>query len=155
MNGAATRLAVCGIFLIGLMSACSDSSTPAVAPTPTVNLTGTWIGTVTVPDASARMTWTLTQTDMNVTGPVLVALPSGTVLLNGFLTGTLSGSSLTYTITVPPGSIPLQVACSGQIGGTMTVTIGGTSTLSGTPTVTSSTCGTPPFPVGPITLTKQ
>jgi hypothetical protein len=101
------------------------------------------------------MTWTLTQADAtNVTGPVTVGLTSGTVLMNGFLTGTLSGSSLTYTISVGPGGIPTQPTCVGQVGGTMAATIGVTSTLAGTSAVTGSNC-TPPFPGGTITLTRS
>ena len=40
------------------------------------------------------MTWTLAQTGTSVSGPTLVSLPSGTVLMNGFLTGMLSDSTL-------------------------------------------------------------
>jgi hypothetical protein len=100
------------------------------------------------------MTWTLSQTGTAVTGPVVLGLANGTVLMNGFLTGSVSGTTLTYIISVGPGGIPLQPSCAGQITGTMAVTIAGVSTLAGTPTVTSSTC-TPPFPAGSITLTRQ
>ena len=44
--------------------------------------------------------------------------------LNGSLTGTLTGSSLTYAIAVAQGGIPSQPTCTGQLGGTMTVTSG-------------------------------
>jgi hypothetical protein len=100
------------------------------------------------------MTWTLTQTNGAVTGPVLVALPTGTVLLNGFLTGTLAGSTLTYTIAVGPGAIPAQPQCVGQLGGTMTATTGASPALTGTYTLRSSTCTTP-FTGGDLTLTRQ
>jgi hypothetical protein len=85
---------------------------------------------------------------------VLLALSSGVVLMNGFLTGTVSGTTLTYTISVGPGGIPLQPTCAGQIGGTMAIVLGNVSTLTGTPAVTSSSCPVP-LPVGAITLTKQ
>lgn len=138
---------------VALSPACSNNGSTPSAPTPT-NVAGTWAGNVTVADASTRMTWTLSQTDTAVTGPVLLALANGVVLMNGFLTGTISGSSLAYTISVGPGGIPLQPSCAGQISGTMAVTLGATSTLTGTPIVSSSTC-TPPFPGGSVTLTKQ
>jgi hypothetical protein len=100
------------------------------------------------------MAWTLTQTGTAVSGPVLVRLPNGIVLLNGFLTGTLTGSTLPYTISVGPGGIPTQPACVGQLGGTMTATVGATSTLTGSYTVTSATC-TPPFGAsGDLALTR-
>ena len=94
------------------------------------------------------------QTGTAVTGPVLVRLPNGIVLLNGFLTGTLTGSTLTYSIAVGPGGIPTQPACVGQLGGTMTATAGAPSTLVGGYAVTSATC-TPPFGAsGNISLTR-
>jgi hypothetical protein len=140
--------------LAGAVAACSEKSTPTT-PAPTINLTGTWSGNLTVLNNPVQMTWTLTQNDAtNVTGPVTLGLSSGTVLLNGFLTGTLSGSSFNYTITVGPGGVPAQPNCAGQVGGTMAVTIGAVSTMTGSSAVTGSNC-TPPFPGGTITLTKR
>jgi hypothetical protein len=142
------------VLILALAPACTDR-TPATptAPQP-LNLSGVWRGNIAVAGAAAIMTWTLTQSSTAVAGPVLVALPSGTVLVNGALTGTLSGSTLTYTIAVSPGGIPAQPACGGQLAGTMTAAIAATSTLSGTLTVSSSTCPTP-FVDGNLTLTKQ
>src|SRR5262245_37825560 len=140
--------------LLATLIACTDKSTPST-PSQSTNLTGTWIGNLTVQQLPVRMTWTLTQTDAtNVNGPVLIGLSTGTVLMNGFLVGTLSGSTLTYTISVGPGGIPTQPTCAGQIGGTMAVNIGVTATMTGTPSITGSNC-TPPFPGGSITLTRQ
>jgi len=103
---------------------------------------------------SSEMAWTLTQNGTTVTGPVLVRLPNGIVLLNGVLTGTMTGSALQYTISVGPGGIPSQPACVGQLGGTMTATMGVTSTLTGSYTVLSATC-TPPFGTsGDLALTR-
>ncbi len=148
------RKAIPGLMLLVCLTACSDSSTPAT-PTPTaLDLTGTWTGPVTVVGTTATMTWTLSQSNGAVSGPVLLSLPSGTVLLNGFVTGTLTGTSLPYTLTVGPGGIPAQPACVGQLGGTMTATIAAASTLSGPISVTSSTC-TPPIPGGTLTLTRR
>ena len=137
-----------------LAAGCSNSDQTPAAPTAPTNVAGTWAGNVTVADASTRMAWTLSQTGAAVTGPVTLALSNGIVLLNGFLTGTISGTTLTYTISVGPGGIPLQPSCAGQISGTMAVNLGAVSTMTGSPTVTSSTC-TAPFPGGTITLTKQ
>lgn len=100
------------------------------------------------------MTWTLTQTGAAVNGPVLVTQPNGIVLLNGFLVGTLTGSTLDYTISVGQGGIPLQPACAGQLKGTMTVSFGPPSTMAGNYGVASSTC-TPPFSAtGDLSLSR-
>jgi hypothetical protein len=147
------RIAAAAVVLVA--AACSDKSTPATpTPTPQISVTGTWVGDVTVLNTQTRMTWTLTQSGTAVSGPVLLGLPSGTVLMNGFLTGSVNGSSMPYTITVGPGGIPSQPTCAGQVGGTMTIAIAASSTLSGTSSVTGSNC-TPPFPGGTLTLTRQ
>jgi hypothetical protein len=145
--------ALAALVLLGAAVACTDK-TPA-APTPAANtVTGTWAGTLTVQDTTAGMTWTLTQADSAVTGPVLIRLSSGTVLLNGVLTGTLTGSALAYTISVGAGGIPAQPSCAGQMTGTMAVTLAASSTLVGPMTVSSSNCA-PPFAGSIVTLTKQ
>jgi hypothetical protein len=141
--------------LLGLVTMGCTSSSTLSTPTQGINLTGTWSGNLTVQGTAVRMTWTLTQADAtNVTGPVTLALSSGTVLMNGFLTGTLSGTTLTYTISVGPGGIPTQPTCAGQVAGTMAATIGVASTMTGTSAVTGSNCA-PPFPGGTITLTRS
>jgi hypothetical protein len=138
--------------LILTAAGCTNSSVGMPGPA-TIDLTGTWAGSVVVLDTTAKMTWTLTEASSAVTGPALLVLPTGTVLLNGVVTGTMSGATLTYVIAVGPGGIPTQPACTGQLGGTMTATIGATSTLAGSVAVTASTC-TPPYPGGNLTLSK-
>jgi hypothetical protein len=150
------RLALVLIAVAGLGAGCSSSQSPGgPSPSPSLDLSGTWRGDFAVQDVTAQMTWTLTQTGSAVSGPVLVKLPNGIVLLNGFLTGTLTGSSLAYTISVGPQGIPSQPACVGQLGGTMTATTAGaTSMLAGNYALSSATC-TPPFgSSGNLALTR-
>jgi hypothetical protein len=133
-----------------LNPACDDGAPldPSDAP---LDLGGIWRGAITVNSMPAQMTWTLTQSAAAVSGPALVALPTGIVLMNGALTGSLSGMTLTYTIDVPAGGIPLQPSCSGRIGGTSTAV--SASNMSGSYAVTSSTCATG-LTSGSFTLTK-
>ena len=135
-----------------LAGACTDSA-PTQPSSPQLNLNGVWAGDLLIQGVPARMTWTLTQAGDAVTGPVLVALPTGTVLLNGTLNGTLTGTSVAYTITVSPGGIPSQPACTGQLGGSAAVSGTSTLALSGTYSVVSSTCPIP-FSSGSFTLTR-
>jgi hypothetical protein len=79
------------ILLFGVLSGCTVQKTTPTPPSSLTTLTGTWSGDLALLGVNGRMTWTLTQTDASVTGPVLVLLPTGTVLLNGALVGTLSG----------------------------------------------------------------
>jgi hypothetical protein len=142
------------VMLLGFTSACTSDKTPA-APLPSgLNLTATWTGPLVVQKTDARMSWALTQVNDVVSGPATILLSNGTVLLNGFLTGTLSGVTLSYTISVGAGGVPARPACAGQLTGTMMVTVGATSTLSGPMGVSSSNC-TPPFDASVITLTRQ
>jgi hypothetical protein len=129
-------------FLVALLfsAACGEDDPPTAPTNPPLNLTGTWRGTINVSGVTTNMTWTLTQTGTGVAGPVVIALPTGAVIMNGALTGTLSGSTLSYTIGVAPGGLPTQPACSGQIAGVTTVT--GSSAMNGTYSVASSTCTT-------------
>jgi hypothetical protein len=140
-------------FVTFVAAACSDRTPIAPTPEP-LTVAGTWTGDLSLEGIAVRMTWTLTQTNDVVRGPVLVHLPSGVVLMNGTLAGTLTGSVLTYTIAVSPGGIPSQPACTGQLAGTVAATISVVSTLTGTSSVTSSVCTTP-FSSSTFTLIKS
>jgi hypothetical protein len=141
--------------ILSCLAACSETTTPGTPSTPAVSFSGTWTGDLVLQTSSTRMTWTLSQSGATVTGPVIVTLPTGVVLLNGTLNGTASTATLTYTIAVQPGGIPSQPACSGQLGGTVTQSSGTSpATLSGSYAVASSSCATP-FTSGNFTLTKQ
>ena len=125
----------------------SPSTPPALA--------GTWSGNLLIQGTSTRMTWTLTHnTTTQVSGPALVLLPSGTVLLNGAPSGTLNGTTLDYTIDVAPGGIPALPSCIGQFGGAATVVGAPASALDGRFNVISSVC-VPPVTAGTFTLTRQ
>jgi hypothetical protein len=140
--------------VLGLaLTGCSSDATPA--PTTVPSVTGTWTGELSVQGTSAMMTWTLTESGTDVTGPVFVVLPTGVVLLNGAFSGTLSGTTLAYTIAVSPGGFPSQPECSGQLAGTVTVTslTASAVTLVGSYSATSVTCQTL-FSGGSFTLTR-
>jgi hypothetical protein len=143
------------VLVLTLTSAACTQNTPLAPSTPApINLTGTWKGNLPLASTTPLMTWTLTQTNNAVSGPVLVAQPSGLVLMNGTLTGTFSGTALAYTIAVGPSGIPSEPSCTGQLGGTVIAAVGTQSTLTGAYAVMSSTCTTL-FSNGDFTLTKQ
>ena len=147
------------VFCLLATPACTDNTPSTPTPTPAFTVDGTWQTDVAVSGQTARMTWTLTQSGPSATGPVLVALPNGIVLMNGSLAGTVSGATamaatLVYTISVKAGAIPAQPACSGQFGGTMNASAGAPARMTGDFSVKATTC-TPPFSAGTLTLTKQ
>ena len=144
--------------LLGLAvvtAACGGGgSEPPMSPSTLPALAGTWSGTLLVQGTATRMTWTLTQNNTQVSGPALVLLPSGTVLLNGMVAGTLTGTTLDYTIDVVPGGIPAAPSCAGRFGGAATVAGAPASALDGRFTLISSACA-PPVAAGTFTLTRQ
>jgi len=145
------RATWCGLLLAAVLStACGDELPTQPTDSPS-SFVGTWRGNVTVTNVTAVMTWTLSQTGTSVSGPVVIALPTGVVLMNGTVGGTVSGSSLIYTITVPPGGVATQPGCSGQISGASALTA--TTTMTGTYSVTSA-CNTG-LTNGAFTLTRQ
>jgi len=131
---------------------CNDT-TPST-PTQLPSVTGRWTGDLSIQSVTGQMTWTLTQTGTSVTGPATIGLPSGTIFVNGTLTGTLAGTSLAYTIAVGPSGVATQPTCTGQFGGTMTVNTGTVSTMTGPIALTSTTCNIQ-FSSSNFTLTKQ
>ena len=152
-----TTLAAFPILVALASAACIDHKSTPTAATPSAptqtGVSGRWATDIAVQAITGRMTWMLTQSSSAVTGPVLVSLPTGTVLLNGSLNGTLAGTSMPYTISVAPGGIPSQPTCTGQLGGTMTVATGAT-TMVGPMAVISSNCSIQ-LAGNTITLTKQ
>lgn len=146
------RNAIATLLTAGVVAAACGGASPTSPPSTRPTLTGTWSGELLVQSTPARMTWTLTQDETLVNGPVLVSLPTGTVLLNGILSGTLTGATLDYTIRVSAGGIPAAPSCTGRIGGV--ATLSGTSTLNGTLQLISSDCE-PPIANATFTLTRQ
>jgi hypothetical protein len=128
-----------------VVAACGDNST---APS-TTNIGGTWTGNLTTPAGTERVSWILTQSGSSVNGTVSVVDPTALPLFNGTLSGTLTGSTLTYAVTIPAGGVPAIPTCTGHVDGTMTVS---GSSMSGSFTGTS-TCQVP-ISGGTLTLAK-
>jgi general secretion pathway protein D len=122
------------------------SSTPA-----DLDLTGTWLGTLTTLPGAPQMIWTLTEAGTSVDGSVVVSL-QGLVLLNGTLAGTLTNATtLSDTITVPEGGLPTAPTCSGQLTGSAALT---PLALNGAASPGAISCVSPISTVT-FTLTKQ
>ena len=151
-NALAATIARAAVVLALVLAASACDTEPTRPSDAALNLTGTWRGNVTVAGIGTVMTCTLTHAASAVNGPVVIGVPSGTVLVNGILAGTLSGNVLTYTISVPPGGVNGQPACSGQFSGATNAV--SSTTMNGTYNLTSSSCTTG-FANGTFTLTKQ
>jgi hypothetical protein len=84
-----------------------------------LNLAGTWNGPANDSDGQMTMTWVLTQSDRNVSGTFTASTPVGApIYTGGSIAGVASGTTLTFTITVPRGSIVDAPDCSVTFTGT-------------------------------------
>ena len=141
--------------LLGLaLTGCSESGSTTTPSSTTLQIGGTWNGSVTVNGTDGRMTWVLSQNNTAITGPVSIGLSSGIVLLNGTFSGTLTGTALSGNIAVTPGGIPVYPSCTGQLSATMNVTLGSVATMNGPVALVTSTCPVP-FTSSTVTLTRQ
>ena len=126
-------------------------SSPTSPSTPALNLTGTFSGSASDSSGPGQLTWRLTQTGTSVAGSVsLVALPSG-ITGTGSVAGTLTGTTLTFTMTIPRGGIPARPTCSVSAEGRATGVT--KDTIPGTYSGSNSCSGA--FTGGEFTLRRQ
>jgi hypothetical protein len=133
-----TRRCIGGLALVAICSTgCSRSNTPS----PVLNLAGTWSGTLFHPGGGTggtpmQMTWVASQKAAIVTGTHTLMHPSGAVL-SGTLTGSVTGSMLALTETVPAGNVPGFPNCSFTAASTLPVTA---NSIAGNLTTTFRSC---------------
>lgn len=87
--------------------------------------------------SALRVTWTATQTGATVSGPATLVKAALNVPATGTMTGTLSGSQLTLTYSVPAGAVPVYLSCT--IAGTGSAIASG-QTISGNLQTTFTNC---------------
>jgi len=90
--------------LLATLGACGGSST---APSPRLDLTGTWSGTLGQPGSGSalRLTWVATHTGNIAAGVATLVKPADNVPGRGAMTGVLDGDRLLLTYAIPPDSI--------------------------------------------------
>ncbi|HJZ74372.1 MAG TPA: hypothetical protein VKE51_21695 [Vicinamibacterales bacterium] len=96
------------------------------------------------------MQWSLSQTGSSVTGQASASTASGAVTFTAAVTGTISGSDLTWTMEIRAGGISALPDCSATIKGSASIAANAmTGSYSGTTTCNEA------FTDGHISLTKQ
>jgi hypothetical protein len=100
---------VCVAGLVAALNACGSST----APSPQLDLTGTWSGQLGQPGSTTalRLTWDATQTGNVVSGVATLVKPAVNVQARGVMTGILNGDRLFLTYVVPPDSIQGFLSC--------------------------------------------
>ena len=148
------------LLLVTIALACQDPPTnPTTIGRPqSLTLTGTWTGLIgvgTQTSSSLMATWTVSQTDSSVSGPIALSNSATNVSFAGTLTGTLSGTRLPVTYTIPRGNVPTFPDCSMSGSGTLEA---GLTLMSGTLNITYTNCQgftTQTSSTDDISLTKQ
>jgi hypothetical protein len=107
-----------------------------------ISLNGTYAGTASDNTGPGTLSWVLTQSGSKITGSV--TLGAGNITGHGTVSGTLSGSTLTFTISIPAGGLPFPyascvIAVSGTANNVTSSSINGT--YSGNNSCTGSVSG--------------
>ncbi len=102
------RRSVLVVFSLVFVSACAGSASMPAAPTPTptatlTSLSGTWVGTSADSTGRESMTWSLSQNGNAMTGTMNISDTGRSMTGNGSMQGTISGSSVSFHMTVPSG----------------------------------------------------
>jgi hypothetical protein len=138
------RLAI-GVLLLATVVSCGGDSPTSPAA---IALSGTYAGTASDNTGPGQMSWSLSQSANKVTGSMSASTPSGSVVFFGSISGTLSGSTLQFSISGGITGLPnCTVSMSGSANNVTNSRISGT--YSG-----STTCGSS-FSNGTFTLNKQ
>ena len=118
------RRSVLVVFSLVFVTACAGSASMPAAPTPPptatlTSLSGTWVGTSADTTGRENMTWGLTQNGNAMTGTMNISDTSRSMMGNGSMQGTVSGSTLVFHMTVPIGGFngtmsPCSMLVNGQ-----------------------------------------
>ena len=153
--GGLITLAVAAVLSVSCGGGGSSSSSTSPTPTPpsssVTNVSGAWRGTATDSSGPGQMTWQLTQADTAVSGTAVMADTATGRAGRGSITGTLSGSAIHFTISVPAGGFDSPF-------GTCTASVTGdgqtsSSSITGTYSGSNSCSGT--IASGQFALSKQ
>jgi hypothetical protein len=111
-------------------SGCSGGTDNAPS---SIDLTGTWSGVVGAGSGGGRalrVTWSATQSGSSVSGPatLLTSPPVTNVTFVGILSGTLTGTQLSFSYVSSPGSVRESDMCSLSGNGNAAI---GSNTMSG------------------------
>lgn len=166
-------LALAALTATVFAAACgsSTSQTAPTAPTTpggstsgTSSLTGTWVGAATDSTGSMmgagmtsamfdNMTWNIVQTGNTFTGTMQFAGYNG--MMSGrqmTISGVINGSTATFTMTMPAGSMMSSVTCTATSTGTFDF-VSAMTQIHGAYNGTNSCTG--PFGNGQVTLTRH
>jgi hypothetical protein len=125
--------------------------TPPSPSTATVTLDGTWTGPASDSSGSGAMSWQLSQTGASFSGPMTMVDTATGVTGRGSVSGTASGSSIRFSISIPAGGFDSPFdSCSANVSGEGQAT---SSAITGTYAGSSSCSGS--LTSGQFTVNKE
>jgi hypothetical protein len=127
------------VVLMAVAAALAGACRGSTSPSPPLDLGGAWSGMLGQPQSGSalRVTWTASQTGATVSGPATLVKPALNVPAAGTMSGTLVGSQLTLTYSVPAGGVPIYLSC--MIAGSGAATAS-SQTISGSLQTTFTNC---------------
>jgi hypothetical protein len=126
VNGHIALLA--SMLIVGCGGTNSSSPAAPAAPAPTIDIGGVWSGTAADEGGPGTLTWQVTQSSNRISGTVSSEDRGTGLKSSGSLSGTLAGSSLTFTIAIPAGGYSGVNSCNAA-----------TANLSGSATASAGT----------------
>lgn len=134
-----------------MLAACASGGDGGPSPGPSISLTGAWTGAASDSSGPGKMTWQLQQSGDSVSGTVTMTDTETGESGQGTLSGTVSGSDLSFTLRVPVGGFSGPYAsCSSEVTGRAQF---GASSITGTYAGTNSCSGY--ISSGQLTLGKS
>ena len=132
-------------------STSAPSPTPTPGPSESVNLNGTWSGPASDSTGPGAMAWQVTQTAASFSGTVTMTDTATGLTGRGSVSGTVSGSAVRFSITIPAGGFDSPFAsCTASVTGDAQAS---SSSITGTYSGSSSCNGA--IGSGKLTLNKQ
>jgi hypothetical protein len=140
--------ALLALVLSGACKGASSSSPPSAPSASSVNVAGSWRGTANDSTGPGSITMQVTQSGADLSGTVTMSVT--TITGRGTLTGSVSGSTIRLTITIPAGGFDVPFAgCTATVSGN-----GQASAASITATYTGTNSCSGPVTKGELTLSK-
>ena len=145
------------VALIVVTAALAGACHGSTSPSPPLDLSGAWAGMLGQPQSGSalRVTWTASQTGATVSGPATLVKPALNVPATGTMIGTLVGSQLMLTYSVPAGGVPVYLSCTIAGSGSATAS---SQTITGNLQTTFTNClgsGLETPESAQLTLTRQ
>jgi hypothetical protein len=112
-------------FLVCLGATACGSSSP-VSPSTATTVSGTWTGSSHDTSGQETISWTVSQAGNTLSGTVGMSDTTRSMMGSGTMTGTVSGNTVTFRMTVPTGGFNgFMSSCSMMVDGQATMSSDG------------------------------